>query len=306
MSTLGLDIGGTHVRALWLNEGSVRTLGVWSTPERTQFGPCLREILAQTPSDPERVGLGFAASVSAGVVSAWPNRPEYRDLPIAELLQRWTGCAPVIIDDCAAGAWAEHRIRTARDDSTQRSTVYVALGTGIGAGAVFGDELYLGATGQAFELGHVPIVSDAQRLCGCGQYNCLQLYAGGRALAQRAQALGIAPSMLTAAAISGSRAVIELFRFAASALAEVLAPLLRQLDPERVIIGGGLSAAGQALLGPLRERLQSAGAYGHRLAQRVERARLGTWSSALGAALYVEHVRGLPLQPTRLEGGDHA
>jgi glucokinase len=219
-------------------------------------------------------------------------------------LAKWVGTnlnLPCRIDnDANAGALGEFRYGAGRGTE---SLVYVTLSTGVGAGLILNGKTYRGKDGLAGELGHVPI-SDSGTTCSCGAVGCLESLCSGRAIGQRAQKLGwrrseglthadestdTRPEGMTAqeivqAASQGDAAALHIVREAAGWLARGLLTVIRILNPDRIILGGGLTLAGQVLLDPLHQSLAELASPSIGYSTGIVVAELGPYSPLYGAA----------------------
>ncbi|MEV4170947.1 ROK family protein [Nonomuraea sp. NPDC049709] len=158
--------------------------------------------------------------------------------------------------------------------------LYLPIGTGIAGAVVLSGALYGGAGGWAGQIGHVPVRPDGLP-CGCGQRGCLAAYASGSAVAARC---GVASAEeVVRLAASGDPRAVEVWGEAVEALALALATYTLVLDPAAVVVGGGVSLAGDALIVPLRERL--AARLGFRPAPEVRVSELGVLAGLRGAGL---------------------
>jgi glucokinase len=183
----------------------------------------------------------------------------------------------------------------------------ITMGTGIGGAVLVGGEVFRGANGMAGEFGHMQVVPDGQS-CECGRTGCWEQYSSGNALVRNARSfMGEQPSMLeemsggrpdrvtgpmvTAAAEQGDLVARRAFASVGDWLGVGTANLVAALDPEVVVIGGGVSAAGDRLLEPARDALRRTlvGA-GHRAVPRMIAAELGPRAGMIGAALLVRDV----------------
>ncbi|WP_043629419.1 ROK family protein [Nonomuraea candida] len=158
--------------------------------------------------------------------------------------------------------------------------LYLPIGTGIAGAVVLSGALYGGAGGWAGQIGHIPVWPDGLA-CGCGQRGCLGAYAGGAAIAARCGADGA--EEVARRVLAGDSRAVEVWQEAVEALAVALATYTLLLDPAAIVIGGGVSRAGETLLAPLRERL--AGRLAFRAAPEVRASPLGPDAGLLGAAL---------------------
>jgi len=294
VSFLGCDVGATHVRVVWRAGDEGWALGQWATPAKHGWSALLQAIGARLPAPPRAVGFGFAGTLDdRGVVTSWPNRPDLLGFDLVAATTEAFGARPHWRDDCASAAWAEHLAAAVEGaesgeggdaHAAMGTTVYVGFGTGIGAGAVIGGRLHEGARRRAWGLGHVAVPSALDRPCACGGRGCVQALAGGRALLRRAAELCLeTPAFF--AAIPGDPASLVLEE-AARAGAEAVALLARLLDPDRIVVGGGLVEKAPAFADPLAAELRARGWV-------CERARLGVWAGALGATLPPEEPRPL-------------
>jgi glucokinase len=178
------------------------------------------------------------------------------------------------------------------------------VGTGIGGALILNGELLRGAHGIAGELGHILAVPDGH-LCGCGRLGCLEQYGSGNALVRFAQALAkedgsgaaqllelaggavdaISGPMVTSAAKAGDPIARESFRQVGYWLGNGLADMVQVLDPQLLVIGGGVIDAGDLLLHPTREAYESALAQRGRLpVAEIRGALLGNLAGVVGAA----------------------
>ena len=227
---------------------------------------------------------------------AWRNEPLRDDVAAA------LGDLPVIVEnDANAAAWAEWRFGAAQGESR---LVCVTLGPGIGGAIVLDGVVQRGRWGMAGEFGHMVVVPDGRR-CECGNRGCLEQYASGNVLGREARELAEAGSpvtvplveraggdisqlvgpLITEAAMDGDPVAIELFDEVGRWLGIGLANLAAALDPGTFVIGGGVSDAGELLLGPARESFRrTLTGRGFRPEARIVKAALGPESGMVGAA----------------------
>ena len=304
--TIGIDIGGTSVRASVVSPdsavlGSVRAPTPTSVP-RTEA--VITELVADLRTAHEVTAVGLAV---AGFVSTDRQRVMFaphlawRGDPVPERLSERIGLPVVMDHDVNAAAWAEYRRGAAAGAGV---ALLVAVGTGIGAGLVVGGQLYRGAFGVAPELGHIVVVPDG-RSCPCGKRGCWERYCSGTALAQTARELweagGPATTLAELAggdprAVTGTmvahaarqddpvavEAILDLGRW----LGEGLAIAADVLDPAVIIVGGGVSGAAELFLPTTRRVLASLiTGTDHRPQPQLSLARFGSTASVVGAAL---------------------
>ncbi|GAA4955739.1 glucokinase [Nonomuraea thailandensis] len=161
-----------------------------------------------------------------------------------------------------------------------RDVLYLPIGTGIAGAVVLSGALYGGAGGWAGQVGHIPVRPDGAA-CGCGQRGCLAAYASGGAVAARCGLPGA--EEVVRAVLAGDARAVAVWDEAVEALALALATYTLVLDPAAIVIGGGVSQAGDTLLVPLRARLSAR--LGFRQAPEVRASSLGARAGLMGAGL---------------------
>ncbi len=305
--TIGVDVGGTKVAAGAVDDSGriiekLRRSTPAASPSRTAevISEAVAELLSRHPA--AAVGLGAAGFVNetrSSVVFA-PNLA-WRDEPLQRKVEQLTGLPVVMENDANASAWAEVRFGAARG---QEHAVFISVGTGIGCGLVLDGKLYRGRWGMAGEPGHYRVVADG-RLCGCGNRGCWEQYASGSALVAEARDFarrspgaavrllqlaggspdGIGGHEVTQAAQEGDPGAQRCFEVVGGWLGQGLADLAAILDPGCFIIGGGVSEAGEMLLGPARAVFgKNLTGVHHRPEAQIRLAALGADAGLVGAA----------------------
>ena len=304
---IGVDIGGTKVAAGVVDpDGRILARLRRDTPAHDPdkvedvIADAIRELAAD--HEVEAAGLGAAGFVDAArsTVLFAPNLA-WRNEPLRAAVEQRTGLPVVVENDANAAAWAETRFGAGHG---QPNTVTVTVGTGLGGGVVLGGELVRGAFGVAAEVGHLNLVPEG-RPCGCGLRGCWEQYASGRALVTEAreraattpeqarlllelaggQPEGITGPMVTMGAVAGDPVALGSFQAMGAWLGHGLADLAAVLDPRVFIIGGGVSEAGELLVGPARATFQAQlTGRGHRPTATVRVAELGQDAGLIGAA----------------------
>ena len=304
---IGLDVGGTKIAAgVVSGQGEMLERVAQPTP-RSGTGEATLRLTLQLVGDLRRrhpgvraIGVGAAGMVDwpDGHVRWAPNN-SYRDVPLRAILAAETGLPAVVDNDANAAAWAEACLGAGVG---HRDLLVLTVGTGIGAGLILDGRLYRGATGIGGEAGHI-IVDPSGPRCGCGSAGCLEAMGSGSALgrAGRDAALRDPDGMLAwlaggADQVTGE-AVFEAARVGNATARAIfgqtgywlgigIASLVTLLDIELVVIGGGLSATGELLLGPARSSFERfVFARGHRRLPPIVSARLGAEAGIVGAAL---------------------
>ena len=287
--TFGLDLGGTKCLGVALRDGEVVAQ---HRAETDTDGPgdvieLLAEVAAklrQAAGEPSAVGVGAPGLVTAeGDLARAPNLPGIHDLALRQRLTDALGVPVVVENDAATAAWAEFSCGAA---AAAHSMLAVTLGTGVGGGIVLDGQLVRGAHGFAAEVGHM-VVRDGGHECVCGKRGCWEAYASGSALGRLARdRLDVSGEELTAAALAGDEKATAVLTDYAREVALGLGNLIEVLDPEMVVIGGGLVEVGDALLGPVRDAVPGlVYSWNHRAPTPIVAAQLGERSGAIGAAL---------------------
>lgn len=221
------------------------------------------------------------------------------DIRFADVMAERLGLPVFVDNDANVAALAEHRAGAAQGC---REAIVLTIGTGIGGGLILGGRLYRGATGSGAELGHTVIDSNGPRCQGnCPNHGCVEVLASGTALAVEATRLAgerpesglaaalkegyaLAGPLVTELAHDGDEAAIEALALIGTRLGVAIASFVNIFNPEVVVIGGGVMAAGELLLGPAREEMLRRALPPSRDVVRVVPAALGVEAGMIGAA----------------------
>ncbi len=306
---VGIDLGATKCLGVALDEGgSVVAEHRLATPEGAEAIVDTIVSVATALGAPASVGVGAPGLVDVdGVLRFAPNLPGVVDVPLRALIEdRLPGSNVRIENDASAAAWAECRVGAA---SGAGHALMATLGTGIGGGIIAGGGLLRGASGFAGEIGHM-VVDPNGPPCPCGKQGCWERLASGTGLGRLAREAAVAEPrsrlvelaggdaddvrgehVTWAAAEGDSHACAVMERFAWW-VALGLANLTAILDPERIVLGGGLVASGEVLLAPVRKAFAGLVEGGeHRPAVPIVAASLGEQAGAIGAALLARQER---------------
>jgi glucokinase len=296
---IGVDVGGTNLRV-----GVVRDQRlVWEHRHQADFseicrrhgaGGALQEIVSELAAAIAKarseypqvasVGIGFPGFIdpASGIVSLSPNLPGLSNVDIAGPLARQLGLPVAIENDALAAAWGEYLLVEPRPDSM----IYLGLGTGVGGGLILDGKPYPGEHGVAMEVGHI-IVQPGGRLCGCGNRGCLERYASASGVVLSYRELAgteLEAGKIAALAAKGNRDAQESVRIAAQSLAAALAHILKVVDVEQVVLGGGLSASWTKMKQEFEATLDADLIPVLRGRIRITLARAGDQAGMLGAA----------------------
>ena len=239
LTVLAFDLGATWLKSALFASAPLELLRFerCATPDDPEDCRNRMEAIWSAWGAPARAGLAAAPELERdGVVRRWPNRPRYRGVSVIPEALRLPAHV-VTCDDGTAGA-----LSAATGLGPGQVTVFAAVGSGVGGGAVIGETPLLGRTGAAMDIGHIRVPAARDEPCPCGRRGCVQAVASGRALARAmAEAKLDDPDIFQAAANSPVAAWI--LARASRALAEAFATLERIFDADRYILGGGLAQA---------------------------------------------------------------
>ena len=296
---IGVDVGGTTVKAgLFDSDGVEYRRGERPTPRH--LGPdavitttldAIVELRAQVPQAARLLAVGL---VVPGVVDTQQGIAVYaanlgwQQLPLRQIVADAVGL-PVILDhDVRAAGLAELELGAGQGF---QEVLFVALGTGVAAAVITRAQVSAGATGRAGELGHLPVFPEGE-WCACGQRGCTETYASAAALSRRySAASGIAdvPAHdVISRAAAGDPLADGIFSDAITALGRALVSYVLLMDPELILIGGGMAAAGAVLLDPLTREVQAGLAW--RTAPTISQGRFAGDAGRRGAGILAWHA----------------
>lgn len=322
---LAVDIGGTKILVAMVSEtGEIIARHRADTPERG-VDAVLQVIAASAEAvrgqsgvrADEILGVGVGApgplDPRLGIVFEAPNLAGWRDVPLAELLASRLAMPVCIEHDATAAALAEWWIGAGR---LVHDVVYVTVSTGVGGGIIMDDRVIHGVTGTAGEVGHMTIEIDGPR-CHCGNRGCLEVLASGPAIARMAREAiasgrpsallemaggnvdAISAATVEEAARAGDVVANDVFDRAGTYLGIAVANLINLLNPARVIIGGGVSKAGDLLFTPLRRTARERALERPARDAEIVSAVLGDDVGAIGAAAVAFQRAGYALRERR-------
>jgi glucokinase len=276
---IGVDLGGTKMLLGVLDRDSKV---LWESRERStgHSEEELVELLVREAAEAREarpgaaaIGLGIPATIDhdRGLAVSAVNLP-IANLPIRDIVAERTGLPVAVDNDANVAALAEHLYGAARGAG---DAVMLTIGTGIGGGLILGGEIYRGSTGAGAELGHVVIDVDGPPCQGnCPGRGCLETLASGTALGREARAaaerepdsvLGkmladgreVEGRAVTEAALGGDRTAIAVFELVGRRLGAALTGFANVFEPDVIVVGGGVMAAGELLLEPARRELRA-------------------------------------------------
>jgi glucokinase len=265
---IGVDVGGTTIKAALLDSDGLE-YGRSKRPTPKQLGPeavtatiidAVAELRAQLPGTARLRAVGI---VVPGVVDAQQGIAVYaanlgwRQLPLRQIMAEAVGLPVALDHDVRAAGLAELEWGAARG---VQEVVFVALGTGVAAAVITRGQVVAGATGRAGELGHLPVFPEGE-WCACGQCGCTETYASAAALSRRycaaSGACDVPAEAVISRAAAGDALAGRIFNDAVTALGRALVHYVLLLDPELILIGGGMAGSGAALIDPLTREVQA-------------------------------------------------
>jgi len=248
----GIDIGGSFIKVLW-EDGRREKVYVRDVSQNKEaFVEKLREIIRE--GNPTKVGIAVAGFTSLeGVVYRSPNIPALDGVDIKRILLE-EGISGIVLNDVSAGAFGEWYY----DHRDSKNLLFVAIGTGLGAGFVCEGEVFLGSGGSALELGHHIVEKDGE-LCSCGRRGCLEAYCSSYGLERIYKKLSgesLKDYQIVLRAKEGDQRALDAIETFKDYLTIGLINAIHILNPDRVVLGGGLIQQLREFMDDLETRLR--------------------------------------------------
>lgn len=313
---IGIDVGGTNVKIALVDDNG-KIIYSNSVPTYAKMGyeytvnnikQAIRDLMKETnttTSDIEGIGFDFPGQVDCktGVVKLAPNIPGWVNVPIAQMIEDEFHIPTRIDNDVRCAALGELKFGAGRGCE---NFICITVGTGIGSGIVINGKVVRGATNAAGELGHIKLQMNGGPICGCGDTGCLEAFASGPAIVAMAQdyikggkstkfremaaAEGgeITPYMVAKAAEEGDPVAKRIFEIVGEYIGIGLTSVINLLNPERVIIGGGVAESGELLLAPIRKTIKERAMVVAGNAVEIVPAQLGNSAGVIGASMLIE------------------
>ena len=298
---IGIDLGGSNIRAAIVEpDGSIDGRIHVPTPKTLDAGQ-MADMVAklvdelQGQNGASSIGLAIAAVVDAkrNRIVTSPNLSQLNDFDFAKELGDRAGLDVVLENDATAAAIGEHWLGAGKGSENM---ICVTLGTGVGGGLIIEGEPVYGADGNAGEIGHICLDADGPP-CGCGSNGCLEQYSSGTAIVRLTrELLANSPESslhshleftsqdVSAAAMQGDHAATEAFKIAGKRLGMGLAGLVNLLNPEVIVIAGGVANSWDLFIGAAREELAKRAFQQPAERVKIVRGTLGDDAGVLGAA----------------------
>lgn len=310
---IGIDVGGTNVKIALVDEGKIIYSN--SVPTYAQMGyeytvnnikQAIRDLMKETETtaaDIKGIGFDFPGQVDykTGVVKLAPNIPGWVNVPIAQMIEEAFHIPTRIDNDVRCAALGEMNFGAGKGC---QNFVCITVGTGIGSGLVVNGQLVRGAANAAGEIGHIKLQMKDGPICGCGDTGCLEAFASGPSIVAMAQDYlksgkstkfremagdgEITPYIVAKAAEAGDPVAKRIFTIIGEYVGMGLVSVINLLNPEKVIIGGGVAEAGDLLLEPIRKTVMERAMVVARESVEIVPAELGNSAGVIGASMLVE------------------
>lgn len=311
---IGIDVGGTNVK-IALVDGDGKIIYSNSVPTYAQMGyeytvnnikQAIKDLMKETNTESKDIqGIGFdfpgQVDCKTGVVKNAPNIPGWVNVPIAQMIEDEFHIPTRIDNDVRCAALGELKFGAGRGCE---NFVCITVGTGIGSGLVINGKVVRGAANAAGELGHIKLQMEDGPLCGCGDSGCLEAFASGPSIVAMAQEYlkggksakfrelagdgEITPYIVAKAAEAGDPVAKRIFEKMGYYIGMGLTSVINLLNPEKIIIGGGVAECGELLLDPIRRTINERAMKVQREAVEIVPAELGNSAGVIGASMLVE------------------
>jgi len=268
--TIGIDVGGTNLRIGVFDEmrlieetriqADFSTICKSSAPQaawQTIFSVTvdgINSVLKKYP-DIAHIGIGFPGFIDpyTHAVAQSPNLPGLHNVNLAHDLASLLQKTVIVENDANAAAFGEYCLA----GKPATGLIYLGLGTGVGGGLILNGRPHVGHHGCAMEVGHITVVPEG-RLCGCGNLGCMEQYASASGVSlsyQEATQRKQSAAEIAVLAKAGDKDAIHAYHIAANALAQALASILKIVDVQHVVIGGGMAGAWDLMQDTFNQRL---------------------------------------------------
>jgi glucokinase len=303
---IGIDVGGTAIKAglvtdsgkVLIRDGLATLTGEGPDAIIPQIAELVDRMKQGKAVDAVGVGMPGTLDVSNGIVHAAPNLPGWQEFPLVRTLSTAVGLPVTLENDANCAAIGEHACGAG---AGLQHMVLLTLGTGVGGGMILGGRLWRGADGAAGEWGHT-IVRIGGRRCNCGQSGCLEAYASASNTALRATEVvrsgrdsilgkvldehgSLTSQDVERAAQQGDSVAHEIWQETCEILAIACINIQHAVNPECVVLGGGMSAAGSVLLDGVRAAVERMGSRIVGKPPEVRLALLGNEAGFIGASI---------------------
>lgn len=295
MYAIGIDLGATFVKmGIVDNKGNVYSRRKVETLSSSDKIFLIDSIVNNVKNIIEEsgpvlgIGIGVPGPVDSkrGIVHYFPNIKGWKEVPLKAILEKRLSLSVALDNDVNAMTLGEFVFGAGK---TSRNIVCLTLGTGVGGGIIIDGELYRGGSMTAGEIGHMPI-NETGPVCNCGGIACLERYIGNRYILERAKKIfgsSITLEKLSEFAGSGDKKAMAIWQDVAKKLSVVLVQVINLLNPDKIVIGGGVSKAGHFILNPLKKEITRRAMKDQASHVKIVLAKLGADAGIIGSSLLV-------------------
>lgn len=311
---IGVDVGGTNIKlALVDNQGNISFSD--TIPTRAEMGyeytvnamiEAIRNIINNSKissGSVEGIGFGFPGQIdyTNGIVRHTTNIPGWDDIPLSKIIEKEFNIPTRIDNDVRCATIGEFYYGAGKGC---QNLVCITVGTGIGGGIILNGKIIRGASNSAGEIGHMKLNMNDGPLCGCGDRGCFEAFVSGPSIVSMAQEYisggkstkyrelanpDITPYIVAQAANQGDAVAKRIFTIMGEYLGIGLANTVNLLNPEKIIIGGGVAEAGDVLFDPIRETINKRALAISAEAVQIVPAQLGNTAGLIGASLLINN-----------------
>ncbi|MCX5692465.1 MAG: ROK family protein [Candidatus Omnitrophica bacterium] len=294
MYAIGIDLGATFVKiGLVDNRGKVyfrrkikTPLGADKTLLIDSIVNNVKDIIKESGKAVSGIGIGVPGPVDSkkGIVHYFPNIKGWKEVPLKAMLEKKLGLAVMLDNDVNAMSLGEFVFGAGKGS---RNIVCLTLGTGVGGGIIIDSKLYRGGSMTAGEVGHMPI-NETGPICNCGGIACLERYIGNRYILERAKKIfgnSVTLERVSELAGLGDKKALAIWTDVAEKLSVALSQVVNLLNPDKIVIGGGVSKAGPFILNPLKKEIRKRAMKDQAAHVKIVPAKLGADAGIIGASL---------------------
>ena len=294
MYTIGVDLGATFIKmGLVDSKAKVYFRRKIETPTGVKKSPLIdaivyniRDIIRESGKKVSGVGIGVPGPVDSkkGIVHYFPNIKGWKEVPLKSILEKKLRLRVELDNDVNAMTLGEFAFGSGK---RCENLVCITLGTGVGGGIIINGKLYRGGSMAAGEIGHMPINEIGPR-CNCRGIACLERYIGNRYILKRAKKVfgnSVTLPKLNELASSGNKRAKAIWLDVAKKLSVTLIGVVNLLNPDKIVIGGGVSKAGALILAPLTKEIKSLAMKDQSRHVKIVLAKLGRDAGIIGASL---------------------
>lgn len=299
---IGVDLGGTNLKVALLDlKFSIRAKLVLSTRRFRKKEKLISAIVSSLSCiianhnlknrDVLGIGLGLPGPVNrkSGIVHYLPNIPGWKEVNLKKILEKKLKLPVLIDNDAKLMCLAEYRLGVARGF---KNALCLTLGTGVGGGIIIEGGLYRGEDNAAGEIGHVPI-NEKGRKCNCGGRGCLESYIGNNRIiedARKSFKRDISLEELSKLAKGRNSRALNIWLKVGRRLGVALTGVVNLLNPDVIVLGGGIANAGSILLNQVRDTVMNGAMSVQARRVRILKAKLGNDAGLIGAAILVKEA----------------